>query len=189
MKLFHFSDDPAHLFSGLSSILQSFQLIILSGGVSKGRFDFVPQILRDLHVQKVFHWVKQRPGKPMYFGTGKDNQTVFGLPGNPVSALICLRRYIVPLMLKFIGDIRPTKKAYLTKDISFKKNLTLFQAVSVWPCPDREGRLIAHPLTSNGSGDFSSLAESRGFLELPAQDKLYKKGSPYPFFNWGGVTI
>ena len=65
-------------------------MLVLSGGVSKGRFDFVPATLKALGVEEVFYQVAQRPGRPMWFGVGPRGQLVFGLPGNPVSTLICL---------------------------------------------------------------------------------------------------
>ena len=185
MKLFHFSDNPQNLFSGLSSILNSSELIILSGGVSRGKFDFIPKILGDLCVRKIFHWIKQKPGRPLYFGRGDCNQAVFGLPGNPVSAIFCLRRYIVPFIQSSINEeIRP-ETAILEEDIPFKKEFVLFKAVRIEH--DKEGKLSAFPLPSNGSGDFISLAQSSGFLELPAKNNIHKKGEPYPFFPWGGI--
>ena len=78
----------------LRAHLDAHDVLILSGGVSMGRFDYVPQVLAELDVRVVFHKVAQRPGKPMWFGVGAGGQTVYALPGNPVSTLVCLTRYV-----------------------------------------------------------------------------------------------
>ena len=76
--------------------LTTHEVVVLSGGVSMGKFDLVPKVLQQLGVQEVFHNVAQRPGRPMWFGIGPQGQAVFGLPGNPVSTLVCLIRYVIP---------------------------------------------------------------------------------------------
>jgi len=68
-----------------------------------GKFDLVPKVLMQLGVQQVFHKVAQRPGKPMWFGIGLRGQAVFGLPGNPVSTLVCLLRYVIPAIAAAMG--------------------------------------------------------------------------------------
>ena len=71
-----------------------------------GQFDLVPKVLRQLGVQQVFHNIAQRPGKPMWFGIGPQGQAVFGLPGNPVSTLVCLIRYVIPAIAEAMGTRR-----------------------------------------------------------------------------------
>ena len=97
MKSFHVRDNKEDMITTLSSLLQTFRILILSGGVSMGKYDFIPTALEELGVTKIFHKVKQKPGKPLYFGIGKEGQNIFGLPGNPVSSLVCMRRYITSL--------------------------------------------------------------------------------------------
>ena len=84
----------------LAQHLEEADVLILSGGVSMGKADYVPQVLADLGVEVVFHKVSQRPGKPMWFGKGPGGQLVFALPGNPVSALVCCRQYVIPALEK-----------------------------------------------------------------------------------------
>jgi molybdopterin molybdotransferase len=167
----------------LKKILNEFPFVVLSGGVSMGKFDFIPSVLADLKVKKVFHKVTQRPGKPFWFGSGSKQQMVFGLPGNPVSCLVNLRRYVLPALFKNIGLEFKNSYAVLEKDISFKKSLTYFPAVSTYF--SKEGVQLASPIKSNGSGDYFSLHKSDGILELPSEKELFKKGEAYPFYRWG----
>ncbi len=78
-------DDEACCGSDLALHLTTHEVVVLSGGVSMGKFDLVPKVLARLGVQEVFHNIAQRPGRPMWFGIGPQGQAVFGLPGNPVS--------------------------------------------------------------------------------------------------------
>ena len=82
-------------------------VLVLSGGVSAGRFDHVPAVLAALGVREVFHGIAQRPGRPMWFGVGAGGQAVFALPGNPVSVLVCLARYVIPALGRMVGRARP----------------------------------------------------------------------------------
>ncbi len=83
--------------------LDTHEVLILSGGVSMGQFDLVPRALEALGVQRVLHGIAQRPGKPMWFGTTGEGRAVFALPGNPVSTLVCLARYVVPALYAAMG--------------------------------------------------------------------------------------
>src|SRR5688572_687879 len=101
-KHFHFPDDKSVLLKSLETILNDNDLLILSGGVSKGKFDFIPKVFEELGVKKLFHHVNQRPRKPFWFGASTEGKTVFALPGNPVSTYMCFYRYIRPWILKSV---------------------------------------------------------------------------------------
>lgn len=88
--------------------LDTHDLVILSGGVSMGKFDLVPQALAELGVREVFHKISQRPGKPMWFGIAPSGTAVFALPGNPVSTLVCLARYVIPGLYTAMGETSRT---------------------------------------------------------------------------------
>ena len=92
-EYFHFADDKSDIDEKLGHILKNYELVILSGGVSKGKFDYIPEAMEIHGVEKLFHRVKQRPGKPFWFGKTKSN-FVFALPGNPVSTFMCFYKYI-----------------------------------------------------------------------------------------------
>jgi len=182
IDLYHIGDNQKDMLGLFSEILNKYPILIISGGVSMGKFDFVHSLLPDLGVKKIFHKIKQRPGKPMYFGVGPNQQNVFGLPGNPVSALVCLRRYVIPALQKALGQEHKKYYAVLEKEITFKKSFSLFKAVKVQF--NKKGQLLATPILSNGSGDFAGLANSDGFIQLPEEGSIYQAGKVFPFFSW-----
>lgn len=174
--LFHLVDDPAVLKEKLAAIIKAHDLIILSGGVSKGKFDFVPQVLESLGVKKLFHQVNQRPGKPMWFGRSEKN-TVFALPGNPVSTFMCFHRYVKPWLTKSLGSNTKEQSAILAENFKFTPALTYFLQVKI---QNENGKLMAYPATGGGSGDFANLKEVDGFLALPAEQSEFQKGESFP---------
>lgn len=179
---FHLADDKKIIKASLQKILIENDVLILSGGVSKGKFDFIPEVLEGLDIQKRFHQVSQRPGKPFWFGVSKNhNKVVFALPGNPVSAFVCFYKYIKPWIVKCTGSEQPTMNATLASDLSFAPNLTYFLQVRT---SFDQGRLLAHPIPGGGSGDFANLREVDGFLELPAEKSAFKSGETYPFISF-----
>ena len=103
-KTIHLMDDPQAIRTKLSELLVKNEVLILTGGVSKGKADYIPEALADLGVEKIFHKVQQRPGKPFWFGKKVDSSTVvFALPGNPVSSFVGFYRYIKPWLMNQMG--------------------------------------------------------------------------------------
>jgi molybdopterin molybdotransferase len=174
---YHLPDKRDFLRDSLAAILADNEVLILSGGVSKGKFDYVPQALTDIGVEKKFHEVSQRPGKPFWFGVAKKNKTVFALPGNPVSTFMCFHRYVKPWLLASFGITPSPVMAVLATDFSFEPTLTFFLQVSV---ANEDGRLMAYPRQRGGSGDFANLKDVDGFLELPRDKSVFKAGEVYP---------
>lgn len=179
-KAFHLLDDKAQIRQGLKEILANYDAVVLSGGVSKGKLDFVPEILAELGVEKLFHFVAQRPGKPFWFGRYK-KAVVFALPGNPVSSFVGLTRYVVPFLYRSAGVEPKAPKAVLAEDFTFKPNLTYFLQVKLHF--DDHGRLLATPAPGQGSGDLANLPEADAFLELPQGKDTFKAGEVFPC--WG----
>lgn len=181
-KIFHLQDDLASLSEKISLILQEFDLLILSGGVSMGKFDYIPDVLKSLGVEKKFHKISQKPGKPLWYGISTSNKAVFALPGNPVSSLICFRRYILPAINKASGLSEVSREyALLSERVIFKKDLSFFMPVKL--INDNAG-LIACPLKMNGSGDYASLISSDAFVELDKNNDIFEAGQPVPLFRW-----
>jgi molybdopterin molybdotransferase len=179
----HLLDDEAMLRERLALHLTTHEVLILSGGVSMGKFDLVPKVLAQLGVEEVFHNIAQRPGKPMWFGIGPQGQAVFGLPGNPVSTLVCLSRYVIPAIAEAMGTRRvPPERLALAAPVTFQHSLTYFLPVTLEH--DEWGRPWAHPRPPNGSGDFLSLAGTDGFVELPPGPNTYAKGFVTSMFRW-----
>ncbi|MBF2052059.1 MAG: molybdopterin molybdotransferase MoeA [Candidatus Sericytochromatia bacterium] len=179
----HLPDSETVLAEKLQNLLADNSVLILSGGVSMGKFDLLPEILQQLGVSCHFHKIRQKPGKPMWFGTGPKDQLVFALPGNPVSVAVCLHRYVLPALQQMLGQPpAPRPFAVLQQEIVFKKPLVNFLPVRVDYAPN--GQIQAWPVAMNGSGDFASLARSDGFLELPAEPERFVAQEAYPLWRW-----
>lgn len=179
----HILDSEDMLHDRLARHLAERDVLILSGGISKGRFDFVPQVLKSLHVDEVFHQVAQRPGMPMWFGVGPRGQAVFGLPGNPVSTLICLIRYVVPAMHAAMAThVAAPEPIGLASPIARGRPMASFVPVSIQYHPD--GTRSALPRTPKGSGDFLALAGTHGFIELPSRADAYPTGFVADLYRW-----
>ena len=178
----HLPDDKEKMFTEISSLLDTYDLFIFSGGVSKGKYDYLPEVLEKLHVKKHFHKVQQRPGKPFWFGTTEHKKTIFALPGNPVSSFVCTYVY-VKKWLELSLTI-PQEKIYvsLKTDITFKPDLVYFLQAKLES--DVDGKLIAEPVKGNGSGDFINLVHADGFLMLPQGKNIFKKGEVFEFIRY-----
>ena len=182
----HLADDPEETEAFVADALGKYDVLILAGGVSKGKKDYLPEALQKAGVRKAFQWVSQRPGKPLWFGvseTSPQHPRVFALPGNPVSCFTCLHRYVLPALDLASGlTEKPIHNALLSEPFRFPPPLTLFLPASLRI--DKEARCWATPLPFNTSGDFVSVASTDGFLELPATQSEFEKGSALPFYPW-----
>jgi molybdopterin molybdotransferase len=148
-------------------------LLVLSGGVSAGDFDLVPGILQACGVRQVFHKVRLKPGKPVWFGKldRRDGAStlVFGLPGNPASALVCFELFVRPALSILSGLPEsawhlPRSRAVLTAGCRGTADRPVFL-----PCrlSKRNGQLEAEPLRWTGSSDLRGLAGASGLLQIP----------------------
>ena len=179
----HLPDDETILQQRLRLHLNTHEVLVLSGGVSMGRFDLVPKVLEALGVQCVLHGIAQRPGRPMWFGVSTEGRAVFALPGNPVSTLVCLIRYVVPALYAAMGvPERGSERIALSGSISWKPRLTGFVPVRI--SHDDWARAWAAPCETNGSGDFASLALTDGFVELPPGPADFNKGYIAKLYRW-----
>jgi len=153
----------------------AFDLVLSTGGVSVGQFDYVSGELQRLGMRERFHGVAQKPGKPLAFGT-VGTKLVFGLPGNPVSTMVCFYLYALAALDKMGGRVRiglTRVRARCGTDIRTASNLTEFVRVRV----AREGdELIATPAGSQSSGVLSSLSRANGLLIGPAAATVLKRG-------------
>jgi molybdopterin molybdotransferase len=179
----HLPDDLQLLNKRIGEHLSAADVLILSGGVSMGKADYVPQVLADLGVRKVFHKISQRPGKPMWFGLGDTGQAVFALPGNPVSSLVCARQYVLPAM--FNASARAPRRpqfAKLASTITFTPKLTNFVPVEVQTSDD--GVHVATPVSTNTSGDFRALSGTDGYVELERDTSEFEAGTTVALHLW-----
>ena len=179
----HLVDEPELLEQRIGAHLEAADVLILSGGVSMGKADYVPQVLGNLGVELVFHKISQRPGKPMWFGTGPHGQAVFALPGNPVSTLVCARQYVVPALAKASGEaLAQPEFAALARDLTFNPRLTCFLPAQL--ISNTTGQVLAVPVPTNTSGDFAALSATDGCVELPLEESVFPAGSTVRLHRW-----
>ena len=183
VERFHLRDVRHEIEHRLWHIIAEHDVVLISGGISKGKFDFLPAVLDEHGVRKIFQGVAQRPGKPFWFGVTPRRTPVFALPGNPVSAYTCLHRYVLPALAHASGvpPVAP-RMAALTAPVTFKPPLTYFLPVRITSGPGAE--LLATPAAANTSGDFSGLVGTDGFVELPANLSEFPTEYVARFFGW-----
>ena len=191
----HITDDKPILKSKIATYLKEYDVLLFSGAVSKGKYDFLPEVFEELGLEKRFHKVAQRPGKPFWFGysaasiisnkggnVNRDKKTiVFGFPGNPISTFVNCLAYFYPWYYKSAGLEVAEETAILAEDINFKPNLAYFLQVKL---VSENGLLMAYPITGNGSGDLASLVKADAFIQVPSDKIEFKKGEVYPIIKY-----
>jgi molybdopterin molybdotransferase len=168
-------DTPEEVRERLSEAL-AFDVVLSTGGVSVGQFDHVKVVLDELGMRQLFHGVAQRPGRPLKFGT-IGGRPIFGLPGNPVSTMVCFYLYARPALLKMTGrrdQGLPRVSVRCATDIRVAANLTEFVRVRL---ERRDGELWATPTGNQSSGVLSSLSRADALLIGPAKENVLKAGS------------
>jgi molybdopterin molybdotransferase len=192
-------DEHARLIEqGLSA-----DILLLSGGVSAGKFDLVPAVLAELGVQQVFHKISLRPGKPLWFGVKQHDahQTlVFALPGNPVSSLVCFELFVRPAIAALSGrafaglpmvearlahayDHAGGRAAYLPARLTLAQQtnaLELSSADLLQHASDQKSNLAVEILPWHGSADLATLTRSNALARLPQDPMRFEAGSALP---------
>jgi len=162
-------------------------VLVLSGGVSEGVLDLVPRVLTEAGVEPVFHKVHLKPGKPLWFGICRSNQKttlVFGLPGNPVSSLVCFQLFVLPALQAMMGD-RPTGLPRLTVPLA-ASHFQRGDRPTYWPATwiGEFTQRSVKPLAWQGSGDLRTLAAADGLAFFPAGDRMYEIGEQVEVLYW-----
>lgn len=175
----HCIDDRATLTELIGQRLQQSDAVLMTGGVSMGDYDYVPDVVRQLGGKVVFHGLPIRPGKPILGAATGDGKLIIGLPGNPVSATVGCRRIAMPLLGKISGQTEwlPPCGVVHVQDAD-AKTIPLHWMRLVRLVDHAEARLVP----SQGSGDLVSLGQSTGFVELPPA--ACGQG-PWPYYAWG----
>ncbi len=181
-KLEHLADDKEEMLGTISELLKEYDLFIFTGGVSKGKFDYLPDVLEELKVTKHFHKIQQRPGKPFWFGSNTEGKKIFALPGNPVSSFVCVYMYLHFWLQKSLGIKQEVLHVKLKNDVEFKPDLVYFLEATIESTPD--GTLVAEAIKGNGSGDFANLVKTDGFLILPQNKSQFFANEVYPFVSY-----
>lgn len=163
-------------------------VLVLSGGVSAGTLDLVPRELSSAGVRCVFHGVDMKPGKPLWFGTlqGEIRKTlVFGLPGNPVSSLVCFELFVRSALRKISGVEHPplsSLTARLSHPFLVKGNRPVYQPAEISIC---DGQLVVRPVAWNGSSDLKATVEANGMALMSPTHGQYNDGDVIPVWYWG----
>jgi molybdopterin molybdotransferase len=171
-------DDPGDVRAGLAEAMRG-DVVLSSGGVSVGDFDFVKEALDEAKVERLFWRVAQKPGKPLTFGR-LGGRLFFGLPGNPVSALVCFYLYVRPALRRLQGHARlhlPVIEARLGVATRKAADLTEFIRVRLADGPDGP---IATPVASQSSGVLTGLGAGAALLVGPAAERQLAAGTRYP---------
>ncbi len=178
-------DEEAKIHKALEEALRDFDVLILSGGVSMGKFDHIPDVLTELGVKKIFHRINQKPGKPFWFGI-KEDAYIFAFPGNPVSTFLCYHKYFMPWLRKSLrSGYKSSLTAVLAEDFHFPGKKTYF--LQVMAEVENNGRLVASIRKGGGSGDHANLNQCNGFLELTGQRDDYKQGESFPLILYRNI--
>lgn len=159
-------DDAGELAGRMRDALGWCDVLVTTGGVSVGDYDLVHQALAELDVEEVFWKARIKPGKPIRFGV-RGPRLVFGLPGNPVSALVTFEVFVRPALRVLLGDPRPhraTLDARLSRAMRAADTRTELARARI---DEIDGELVATPLREKGSGDLTSMASADALVILP----------------------
>lgn len=170
-KTFFVKDEKDSLAEIVAVALKNTDLLLISGGISVGDYDFVNDVLKENNTTTLFYKIAQKPGKPLFFGKNK-NTFIFGLPGNPASALTCFYEYVYPCIRKLQGRndlFLTTIKLSTEQDIPKKKGLANFLKAKV----SVTGVL---PLEGQESFKIRSFADANAFIYLPYEKENIKAG-------------
>ncbi len=172
----HVRDDKTMISRAFSRALKKADVVISAGGVSVGDFDFVKEVLGDLRVKTVFWKVAMKPGKPNYFGT-RGKKLVFGLPGNPVSAMVSLETLVMPALRKMMGfrfSDAMRHEAVIEFDLRGSGGRTEF--VRAFATRSGEEHLVVRPAAAQGSHMIGGLASANCLIILPKERGNVAKG-------------
>jgi molybdopterin molybdotransferase len=169
------SDDAQVLRNTLKEALETADVVVTSGGVSVGEKDLVKGTMLELGVEQVFWGVKFKPGKPLFFGV-RDGASVFGLPGNPVSAMVCFELFVRPALVKLMGREergRPRVQVYFEEDVRNAFGRMHAMRVSL---EQTEKGWLARSVGAQGSGLVSSLTKADALALIGPESEGLRAG-------------
>lgn len=171
-------DEPTRIQSVFAELIRSCDAVFITGGVSMGTCDHVPNVLKELDAEVVFHRLPIRPGRPILAAVSAGGKPILALPGNPVSVMVTARRLGLAVLAKKAGIMKPIRSVpfvMLTSGSAQSSDLWCYRLVQF--CEDGVAKLIPN----RGSGDIVAAARSDGFIEIPPG----KTGNgPWPFYSW-----
>jgi molybdopterin molybdotransferase len=174
-------DEPGKLRALVDQGLRA-DVLVLSGGVSAGTLDLVPGVLQEAGVAAHFHRVAMKPGKPVFFGTGPRGTAVFGLPGNPVSSLVCFELFVRPALRRLGGHpdaLRNPVRAALAEQFRHRSDRPTYHPAVLEESAG--GRRVA-TVAWLGSPDLKALARANALALFPPGEAVYTAGQPFDVF-------
>lgn len=166
------ADNEEITYQIIKKALEQDDVVLLSGGVSMGAFDFIPKVLERLEIELKFETLALQPGKPTVFGIS-GNRRVFGLPGNPVSSFNIFKLLVEPLINKMLGEKSPLHKMQLPMGIDFKRRRA--SRMSWFPVKISEDGKV-YPMDYHGSAHIYALAEADAFAAFEINVSALKEG-------------
>lgn len=179
VKVYKVKDDPKEVIRVIGEALASSDVLLLTGGISVGDYDFVKEGLEQNGVETLFYKVKQKPGKPLLAGV-KGSKLVFALPGNPASVLTCFMQYVKPSLGQWMGNPAAWEQARsypLATNWEKQVKLTVFL----------KARLVAgvvEVLPGQESFNLLSFGSADGLIEIGEDQQALKEGTLVPFYPW-----
>jgi molybdenum cofactor synthesis domain-containing protein len=178
-------DDREKIVEALELALARTDVVVLTGGVSVGAFDFVPDAVTKVRARTLVHGVAMKPGKPFLFAVAPGGRLVFGLPGNPLSAATGLHEFVLPALRRLAGwgeDLcRPTWRLRLSMDVMNRTGRTRFALASLdWTSTGPE----VTPLPSQNSADLAAGVGAHGVIVVPADVDRLIAGQAVDFHPW-----
>lgn len=165
------ADNQQSIREVLHNALESSEVVLLTGGVSMGDYDYVPDIMKSLGIRILFRTIAVQPGKPTVFGTIR-NRLVFGLPGNPVSCFVLFEMLVRPLLLSSMGCSDPIPSYKLRLGADFKRRKTERKAFI--PVAVRDGEV--YPTNYHGSAHIHAYSRANGIISMEIGTEELKKG-------------
>jgi molybdopterin molybdotransferase len=164
-------------------------IVVLTGGVSVGTYDFVPQVLADLGAEQLFHGVKQKPGKPFLFAR-TDRQLFFGLPGNPLSCHLGFHRYVSAAVRKMSGHNARLRcfQGELAGPVASTGSRTHFMLGRAEQVADSHSPWRISPLPAASSADIFRTCSANCYIEVPPSNRMFLTGESCPC-TWLGDQL
>jgi molybdopterin molybdotransferase len=168
------ADDPEKTKKIISDALEKAEVVLLTGGVSMGDFDFIPSILKEKNINIRFQKLLVRPGSPTVFGVSEDHW-IFGLPGNPVSSFVIFEMIVKPFLMKIMGSGKEVMNIKLPIAADFRRKKTdRLNWIPVIINDKGEAASVEY----HGSGHIHSLCHADGIMTIPFDVGELKKGEP-----------
>lgn len=182
-KNLHLPDDRESILEHLNQLKEQEDLIVLSGGVSKGRTDFIPTCAWEAGFEIIYHGIRQKPGGPMLAARHPSGTILLGLPGNPLSSLVCTRLYLRTVLNSLCGYPLNRDKILLLEEPN--NPLPKGRLLPVSLMKDKTNRKIGKIVYPHTSGDMVSVLQSDGLVYLPIeQQDDSARNSEYDYFDW-----